>query len=78
MVVENATISSLVKQVFTLDPLYKKEDLDGVKLPRTNLRPDLVPGYGNGDSHRAWFDPCRVAKSNRPSSQLFHCFAPMG
>ena len=43
VVVENATISSLVKQVFTLDPLYKKEDLDGVKLPRTNLRPDLVP-----------------------------------
>ena len=32
-VVENAKISSLVK----------KEDLDGLKLPRTNLRPDLVP-----------------------------------
>jgi len=29
--------------VFTLDPLFKKEDLDGVKLPRTNLRLDLVP-----------------------------------
>ena len=43
-VVENAKISSLVKQVFTLDPLFKKEDLDGVKkLPRTNLRTDLVP-----------------------------------
>ena len=42
-VVENAKISSLVKQVFTLDPLFTKEDLDTVKLPRTNLRPDLVP-----------------------------------
>ena len=41
--VENAKISGLVKQVFTLDPLFKKEDLDGAKLPRTNLRPDLVP-----------------------------------
>ena len=34
-VVENAKISSLVKQVFTLDPLFTKEDLDTVKLPRT-------------------------------------------
>ena len=42
-VVENAKISSLVKKVFTLEPLLKKEDLDGAKLPRTNLRPDLVP-----------------------------------
>ena len=41
-VVENAKISSLVKQVFTLDPLFTKEDLDSAKLPRTNLRPDLV------------------------------------
>ena len=40
--VENAKISSLVKQVFTLDPLFKKEDLDGVKLPRTNLRPEMM------------------------------------
>ena len=42
-VVENAKISSLVKQVFTLDPIFVKEDLDTGKLPRTNLRPDLVP-----------------------------------
>ena len=42
-VVENAKISSLVKQVFTLDPTFVKEDLDSGKLPRTNLRPDLVP-----------------------------------
>ena len=42
-VVENAKISSLVKQVFTLDPTFTKEDLDTPKLPRTNLRPDLVP-----------------------------------
>ena len=42
-VTERAKISSLVKQVFTLDPLFKKEDLDTPKLPRTNLRPDLVP-----------------------------------
>ena len=42
-VVENAKISSLVKQVFTLDPTFVKEDLDTGKLPRTNLRPDLVP-----------------------------------
>jgi len=25
-----------------LDPLFKKEDLDGVKLPRTNLRPEMM------------------------------------
>ena len=42
-VTEKAKISSLVKQVFTLDPLFTKEDLDTPKLPRTNLRPDLVP-----------------------------------
>jgi len=42
-VVENAKISSPVKQVFTLDPTFVKEDLDTGKLPRTNLRPDLVP-----------------------------------
>ena len=42
-VTEMAKISSLVKQVFTLDPLFKIEDLDTPKLPRTNLRPDLVP-----------------------------------
>ena len=42
-VVENAKISSLVKQVFILDPTFVKEDLDTGKLPRTNLRPDLVP-----------------------------------
>ena len=42
-VVENAKISSLVKQVFTLDPTFVKEDLDSGKLPRTNLWPDLVP-----------------------------------
>ena len=42
-VVETAKISSLVKQVFTLDPTFVKEDLDSGKLPRTNLRPDLVP-----------------------------------
>ena len=42
-VTERAKISSLVKQVLTLDPLFKKEDLDTPKLPRTNLRPDLVP-----------------------------------
>ena len=42
-VVENAKISSLVKEVFTLDPTFTKADLDTPKLPRTNLRPDLVP-----------------------------------
>ena len=42
-VVENVKISSLVKTGVYFGPLFKKEDLDGAKLPRTNLRPDLVP-----------------------------------
>jgi len=41
--IEHAKISSLVKQVFTLDPTYKIADLDTPKLPKTNLRPDLAP-----------------------------------
>ena len=42
-VMENARMSNLVKQVFTLDPAFQGHGLDTVKIPRTNLRPDLVP-----------------------------------
>jgi hypothetical protein len=42
-VMETAKMSNLVKQVCTLDPTFKATDLDTAKLPRTNLRPDLVP-----------------------------------
>ena len=76
VVVENAKVSRLVKHVFTLDPLFKKEDLDGVKLPRTNLRLDLVPELMQ-ELPRVIYHSCdRFA--NRQSSQFFHCLAPMG
>ena len=42
-VLDKAKVSNIAKQVFTLDPAFQIEDLDGPKLPRTNLRPDLVP-----------------------------------
>ena len=89
-VVENAKISSLVKQVFTLDPLFKKEDLDGVKkLPRTNLRTDLMPEMMqqlprviyhelcDGEDHRARTHSWGMATENGASAQLFHCLAPL-
>ena len=31
---EHAKLSSIVKQVFTLDPTFGVKDLDGFKLPR--------------------------------------------
>ena len=44
IVTKNAKVSSLMMQVFTLDPLFKEDlDTDTVKFPRTNLGPDLVP-----------------------------------
>eukprot|EP00435_Cladocopium_sp_Y103_P049886 s750_g15.t1 len=42
-VMEHAKLSNIVKRVFTLDPTFKKQDLDSEKFPMTNLRPDLVP-----------------------------------
>ena len=42
-ILEHAKVSNLVKQVFTLDPTSAIKDLDTKKIPRTNLRPDLVP-----------------------------------
>ena len=42
-VLENAKLSSIVKQVFTLDPTFGVKDLDGFKLPKANVRVDLVP-----------------------------------
>eukprot|EP00435_Cladocopium_sp_Y103_P069817 s912_g34.t1 len=42
-VMSHAKLSNIVKRVFTLDPTFKKEDLDGNKFPMTNLRPDLAP-----------------------------------
>ena len=42
-VMEHAKLSGIVKQVFTLDPTFGIEDLDTFKLPKTNVRVDLVP-----------------------------------
>ena len=42
-VLENAKLSSIVKQVFTLDPTFGVKDLDGFKLPKANVSVDLVP-----------------------------------
>eukprot|EP00435_Cladocopium_sp_Y103_P055531 s1992_g18.t1 len=42
-VMAHAKLSNIVKRVFTLDPTFKKEDLDGNKFPMPNLRPDLAP-----------------------------------
>ena len=42
-VMEHAKLSGIVKQVFTLDPTFGIGDLDKFKLPKTNVRVDLVP-----------------------------------
>ena len=42
-VMEHAKLSGIVKQVFTLDPTFGIGDLDRFKLPKTNVRVDLVP-----------------------------------
>ena len=42
-VLEHAKLSKMVKQVFTLDPAFSVSDLDSPKLPRMNVRTDLVP-----------------------------------
>ena len=42
-VMETAKLSGIVKQVFTLDPTFTIKDLDSYRLPKANVRPDLVP-----------------------------------
>ena len=42
-VMETAKLSGIVKQVFTLDPTFSIKDLDSYRLPKANVRPDLVP-----------------------------------
>ena len=71
-VMENAKLSGIVKQVFTLDPTFGIKDLDTFKLPKVNVRPDLVPellAELPRIIYHSWTSSCLRKSLNMVSSQ---------